>query len=78
MLPTFVIIFTICNYMRENLNINMSKLHVYYKTLFIHGHKNGKFLSVSYGYDLQSGNVIYLCLLRQIVEQWQPPRRKTV
>ena len=35
MLLKSIIIFAICNYMREILNINMCKVYVNYKTLFI-------------------------------------------
>ena len=35
MLLKSIIIFVICNYMREILNINMCKIYVNYKSLFI-------------------------------------------
>ena len=35
MLLKSIIIFAICNYMREILNINMCKVYVNYKSLFI-------------------------------------------
>ena len=35
MLLKSIIIFVICNYMREILNINMCKVYVNYKALFI-------------------------------------------
>ena len=35
MLSKFILIFVICNYMREILNVNMWKVDVNYKTLFM-------------------------------------------
>ena len=35
MLSKFILIFVICNYMRETFNVNMWKADVNYKTLFI-------------------------------------------
>ena len=35
MLFKYVIIFVICSYKRNNLNINMCKVHVNYKSLFV-------------------------------------------